>query len=134
MLLLTGLGLAVGGTATTAVLLALAYTLYRLGTAADSAAAVRQYNDDRQYNVSDRQYNNDRTATAAAEPGGSVLYNTKQQQAEEGDESGEGFYEPGYEPGFSAVGFEGSSLPGVGVEAGYVEAEESVAHAADKVG
>jgi hypothetical protein len=103
---------------------------------------MRQYNNDRQYNssdvqynASDRQYNDDRTATAAAEPGGSVLYNTKQQQVDEGNESGEGewFYEPGYEPGFSAVGFEGSSLPGVGVEAGYVDAEESGVHAADKV-
>jgi hypothetical protein len=128
MLLLTGLGLAVGGTATAAVLLALAYSLYRWGTTADSAV-VRQYND------SDRQYNDDRTAAAVTEPGGSVYNNTKQQQqAEDEDESAEGFYEPGYEPGFSAVGFEGSSLPGVGVEAGYVEAEESgVMHAADNM-
>jgi hypothetical protein len=147
LLLATGLGLAVGGTATAAALLALAYTLYRWGTAS-SPDAVRQYNSsDRQYNADGqynedrqyiddglRQYNAGRTAAVAAEPGGAG-FNTKQQQqqGEDGDESAEGFYEPGYEPGFSGVGFEGSSVPGVGVEAGYFEAEESEVREADKV-
>jgi hypothetical protein len=115
-----------GGTATAAVLLALAYALYRWGTASAAAAAARQYND--------RQYNDGRTA-AAAEPGGAVFGGKLEQQADEGDESaeGEGFYEPGYEPGSSGVGFEGSSVPGVGVEAGFVEAEESEVQEAEKV-
>lgn len=120
------------------MLLALAYALYRWGTA--SSAAARQYNaDDRQYSDADRQYNEDysRTAAAAAaaEPDGAVITGKQglQQESGDGEESGEGFYEPSYEPGFSGVGLEGLGVPGVGVEAGYVAAEESEVQEADKV-
>lgn len=108
LLLVTGVGLAVGGTGTAAVLLLLAYSLYRW------ASSVSQ---------PDGQYGD---GTAEAPAGASHEGGELQEE-----ESAEGFYEPGYENEF-AQGFEGSSLSAAGAgEFEDIEPEQSSMHAGD---